>query len=237
MLKIGYLCENEALISSIHGLYGFNSAISLYRLEKVEKDVIVDLEIEILLFEFKENDLDELKQFALLKKELGIRGICLFNNISIKMMGAILVNKIQYYTKIDVGSKYIYVLLLQILAENYPMTLSKEEQIMRLLTKYGCPIHMNGYYYVKTALLYYLEHPDEKIKISEIYQHISTKYNTTPSRVEKSFRSLFNVSAQSLSLDRMSNSQCLYLLYQELLYNRHRGIAYDQLTLSACSFL
>lgn len=237
MLKIGYLCENEDLISRIHGLYAYNSAIQLYRLKSDDKSEIVELEIEILIFEFKPNEAQQLAHFVALKNELGIRGICLFTDISMDIVAAMLIHKIQYYAQIDVGTKNIFVLVLRILAENYPMTLSKDEEVMRLLNKYDCPMHMNGYYYVKTALLYYLEHPEETNKISDAYQHIAVKYNTTVSRVEKSMRSVFDYSAKSFHLDRISNSQCIYLLYQELLYNRKRGIAYDQLNLSTCSFL
>ncbi|MDD3048737.1 MAG: sporulation initiation factor Spo0A C-terminal domain-containing protein [Bacilli bacterium] len=67
------------------------------------------------------------------------------------------------------------------------------QNLTSLLHDLGIPSHLNGYLYLKESILI-LSLQTKKIYITkEIYPLVALKYNTTPSRVERSIRTAIEI--------------------------------------------
>lgn len=68
---------------------------------------------------------------------------------------------------------------------------SKIDDTLKLL---GVPCRLDGFDYLSTAILYCLENYGEKMCFNkELYPYIAKKYDSTPSRVERSIRHAIEV--------------------------------------------
>lgn len=69
-----------------------------------------------------------------------------------------------------------------------------EKYVTSLLLQIGIPAHMNGYKYLRQAILTVLAHPDVLDCVSQsLYPAIAEACDTTPSRVERSIRHAITV--------------------------------------------
>lgn len=86
------------------------------------------------------------------------------------------------------------------------MTFNQEAIITDLLHNLGVPSHINGFKYMKEGILlmYNSNHPIAYIT-KDIYPEISRRYNTTPSRVERSIRHAIELSWNRGDVDLMDN--------------------------------
>jgi hypothetical protein len=63
-----------------------------------------------------------------------------------------------------------------------------EEQIGGFILKAGVPKHVNGYHYIKEAISIYIKEKGMIPIVKELYPAVAEKFNSTPSRVERSIR-------------------------------------------------
>lgn len=84
---------------------------------------------------------------------------------------------------------------------------SKEEsgQIVELLKKIGIPCYLKGYYYIKTAIEYYLSFPkgESPLMTKELYPYIAKKYQSTPLRVERTIRHAIETNWNRAGIDKI----------------------------------
>lgn len=71
----------------------------------------------------------------------------------------------------------------------------KEKKVTELLKMIGIPVHIKGYAYTKTAILWVLEKPDSAgfLATKELYPYVAKEYSTTASRVERAIRHAFEL--------------------------------------------
>lgn len=79
-------------------------------------------------------------------------------------------------------------------AEETPQR-SEEEQVIQILKACGIPLNLNGYTYIKAAVLHLLEskNPTAVSTTKEIYPYVAKKYSTTPTLVERGIRHAIEV--------------------------------------------
>lgn len=62
-------------------------------------------------------------------------------------------------------------------------------KLSNILISVGIPANTRGYYYLRSAIIMVLQHPDYSRSITKsLYPIVAKEYNTTPSRVERSIR-------------------------------------------------
>lgn len=70
-----------------------------------------------------------------------------------------------------------------------PKSTNVNALIIRTLNEFGIPANINGYYYLKHALVLSLKDPSLiKYMTKGVYPQVADHYDTTPSRVERSIR-------------------------------------------------
>ena len=67
-------------------------------------------------------------------------------------------------------------------------------EISQLLHNLGIPSHIRGYKYIRDGILIIYNNESLSLITKEIYPQIASKYNTTPSRVERAIRHAIEVS-------------------------------------------
>ena len=71
---------------------------------------------------------------------------------------------------------------------------SLEEKVSRILHEIGMPAHINGYRYVRKAIILVLENPKMIEGVTKVlYPEIAKEFDTTPSRVERGIRHAIEV--------------------------------------------
>ena len=68
-----------------------------------------------------------------------------------------------------------------------------ELQITELIHQIGIPVHMRGYKYIKEAINIYIKEKGQLTITGELYPKVAGKFNSTPSRVERSIRHAIEV--------------------------------------------
>lgn len=77
-----------------------------------------------------------------------------------------------------------------------------EEKVTALILKLGVPANINGYKYLRTAIMMVAMDPDNIMSITKrLYPSIASKYKTTCSRVERGMRHAIEVACQRGDID------------------------------------
>lgn len=71
----------------------------------------------------------------------------------------------------------------------YSMDSELEVLITSILHQIGVPAHIKGYYYLRSSIILAVKHPEIINAVTKkLYPAIASKYDTTPSRVERAIR-------------------------------------------------
>jgi len=65
--------------------------------------------------------------------------------------------------------------------------------VTKLILKIGIPAHLNGYSYIRSAIIYFMNAKNDISITKEIYPEVAKQYNTTSSRVERGIRHAIEV--------------------------------------------
>ncbi len=76
-------------------------------------------------------------------------------------------------------------------------------RITKLLHDLGIPSHIKGYEYVREGIIMVYENPINRGITKVIYPNIASKYNTTPTKVERAIRHAIEVGWNRGDLDLM----------------------------------
>ena len=81
-------------------------------------------------------------------------------------------------------------------------TVSKDVQLSKLLKKLGIPVNLNGYNYIRYALLICCENPSIMVNITKtLYPAIAKKFNINYNQAERSIRYAIHYSWNNTSHD------------------------------------
>lgn len=86
--------------------------------------------------------------------------------------------------------------LIMLVARKFSLEMRKElvEVVTDVIRSYGIPAHLNGYSYLRSAIILAVE--DEALQnnyTKKLYPSVAEKHKTTPSSVERSMRNAINV--------------------------------------------
>ena len=199
MFKIGYYVNNVSFVDKILSLSSFNHEYLIYELNSDDIDEIIDLKLDLIIYDFYPNEVYKLEKFEKIKEELNIKGICVLNEYSDDLIEIILKYHVRYLCDSSICAKALYVMILRILNENINRNTSIYERVDTILIKKNLPIHLKGTCYLKSCILYFKENKQGEFLMKEVYDTIAKKHHTTSSRVEKNIRSAIDMSGSSLS--------------------------------------
>ncbi len=119
-----------------------------------------------------------------------------------------------------------------------PMAETAEMLVASLLLSLGMPAHLNGYRFIRQAVLMVLDRPDMLSNITcTLYPAVARQFNTTASRVERSIRhaiyvtwtqggpEIFNKALESRAFtyaDKPTNCEMIALLSERVRYRLGR---------------
>lgn len=212
MIKIGYVTENKRIIENLYHCYAYNSLIQIYQLEDIQLDEIKSKEIDILLFECRNDHDKRIDRFQRIKEKIRIRGICVYSVMSEWLIKMLYDLQIEYYCDMDADGLQLYLLILRILRENKNINFSLYDRSILLCDKYVIPKHLSGRKYIIQALM--ILHEQNHSSMKDLYDQIARLEKTTSSRVERNIRMV--ISKSHLILRSMTNRECLQYLLNEL---------------------
>ena len=199
MFKIGYYVRDISFIHKILKLSCFDHEYLLYELNSDSINEIIDLKLDLLIFDFYPDEIDKLENFEKIKEEIHIKGICVLSDYSDELVDLVLKYHIRYLCDLGISEKALYVMILRILNENVNRNTSIYERIDSILIKKSLSIHLKGTIYIKSCILYFIENKQGEFLMKDVYDTIAKKHHTTSSRVEKNIRSAIDMSGSSLS--------------------------------------
>ena len=106
-------------------------------------------------------------------------------------------------------------------------------EIETLLSELGIPCHVKGYNALVEAIRYVIENPRHDGMTKEVYPAIAMKFNTIPSRIERTIRHAIELSFSRADVeilacffgrtvdyrkDKPTNSEFIYRLAREIRY-------------------
>lgn len=81
-----------------------------------------------------------------------------------------------------------------------------EAQITNIIHEIGIPAHIKGYFYIREAIYMVINNVELLSAVTkELYPSIASKYNTTPSRVERAIRHAIEVAWSRGSVETLNN--------------------------------
>ena len=212
MVKVGYYVKNKEFEKKIMKLSFYDHEILVYELNTYDLEEIRRLKIDILIFDFYPNALSSIQQFEKIKEILKIKGICVLSEYSDDLVEFILNLHIQHICDLSMSDKALYVMVLRIINETKKIQISIYDRIENVCRSKGIAVHLKGYEFIKSAILYLFENNQNEFRMKDIYDTIAKKYHTTSSRVEKNMRLAIHASGASLS-----NSKFIHMCYKEIL--------------------
>lgn len=213
MIKIATLLKNEAFLHKVWNMISYDSEIIIYELKSHDEEMIRKLKIDVIIFDFYDQDELKLEQFEKIKENLNIKGICVLGEYSQELVKKVLQAQIPYLCDLTINETALYVLLLTIINENKQIKIPLHDKIDKICTARNLSDHLKGYEYVKTAILYYIENEKKSYRMKDVYDTIAKKYHTTGSRVEKNMRLAIHASGSKLSNARFVNDcykECIH---------------------------
>jgi two-component system response regulator (stage 0 sporulation protein A) len=81
----------------------------------------------------------------------------------------------------------------------------EEATLSDLLHKLGIPSHIRGYKYIRDGILIVYHNKNISYITKDVYPEIASKYNTTPTRVERAIRHAIEVSWNRGNWDMMED--------------------------------
>lgn len=220
MVKIGYLIQNQQMIQHLHACYTLNSEIQLIALKSEEERELIEKNIDLVIFDFYDQESERLDRFEQVRSHLGIRGICILESYSPIMIELILKHRIQYYCDSHISKEGLCLLVLRLMRDDHLLS-SINERITQCMKETQIPQHLMGYDYIKTAILYVVEHEHQEFNMQDIYQMIARKYQTTQSRVERNMRKAISSSTMNEGIEKMSNLKFVMQCYQRCKEVKH----------------
>lgn len=214
MIKIGYLVQNQELIVKLHACYTLKREILMLALKTETEQELIDLGIDIVIFDFGDADGQRLDHFEEVKAKCGIRGICIVESYSPVLVDSILKHHIQFYCDSHISVEGLKLLVLRLISEDPLLQLSTLDLIEKGLKDTHIPKHLKGYEYLKTALFYMFDHEFETFTVKEIYKAIAIKHQTTQTRVERNIRKAIQSAKERKGLEKMSNYKYILQLYK-----------------------
>lgn len=95
----------------------------------------------------------------------------------------------------------------------------EESRVSLLIQKLGIPIHLNGFHYMKTAVMLMGQCNGTMKTMQQLYREIARIHNTTASRVEKAMRNAihhaYHQPDQEMRL-KPTNSQLIHHIYEQM---------------------
>ncbi len=101
--------------------------------------------------------------------------------------------------------------------------LNDEGTVSQLIQDMGIPVHLNGFRYIKTAVIFLLQRNDQKLLMHQLYKEIARIHMTTSSRVEKAIRDAIDYAYRfvpeqiQIQHRKPTNSQLIHLVYERML--------------------
>lgn len=214
MIKIGLLCS-LSLQQKCYSLMNYDTTIQL---SVVSYEKIKDTVFDCIIFEMK--DKEAFQVYRQYQEKYQIETIFVFEQLNYEVIEIILKHHLLYYCLKDTSILEMYVLILRIVNENPILKTNIYDQIEAVLQQNGFPKHLNGYQYMKTLLLYRLQHPFVTVKMKDLYQITANFHQTTASRVEKSLRKVIEESCKAFNRERLSNARSVNDLIEQLERNQ-----------------
>jgi len=95
-----------------------------------------------------------------------------------------------------------------------------EADVAKMLLQLGIPVHLNGYRFIKSAVIILYQYDGQPISMVQLYKEIARIHMTTTSRVEKAVRDAveyaYRTEGNQLSAwkQKPTNSQVIYHIYE-----------------------
>lgn len=160
------------------------------------------------------------------------RLLCLFRHLN-KEMIAVLTN---YHVRYFLVEPYTTKQLIEAISLeeecSFPLIVKEESiegSVVELMVNLGLPPHLNGFHYIKTAVILSFE-SNEKLKqtMKHMYSLTAKKHNTTSVRVEKSIRTAVDYAYRKqpericIYHTKPTSSQVIYYISEKLKENEKR---------------
>lgn len=210
MIKIGYYIKNQTLKEKIWELVALDHEFLLYELKDGTMEEASELKSDLIIFDFYPNDSHLFEYFVSLKQQNHIRGICILESYTDELIQMILSHHIQYFCDFDIRIQTLYVMCLSALSADGKLKMSLYERIERVCRLHSVPVHLKGFDYLKSAIVYYVENEKREFRMKDLYDTIAKRHHTTSSRVEKNMRMAIQQSGSTLS-----NSKFIYECFRE----------------------
>lgn len=95
-----------------------------------------------------------------------------------------------------------------------------KKEIKQELLNIGVPIHLLGFKYLTTAILFYIENYTKDITMKDIYKELNKKHNVKKIKAERDIRYIFQ-SVKDLKVDLKSFSNKSFIIYiSEKIYEK-----------------
>lgn len=97
-----------------------------------------------------------------------------------------------------------------------------EAMVSQLIQNMGIPVHLNGFRYIKTAVIYLLHENHQGLLMHQLYKEIARIHTTTASRVEKAIRDAIDYAYRidpthiQIQQRKPTNSQLIHLTYERM---------------------
>lgn len=107
------------------------------------------------------------------------------------------------------------------------LSLDLERMVAEEIAALGIPIHLNGYQYIKTAVMILLRDSEGILSMKQLYKESARIHKTTVSRVEKAIRGAIDYAYRTdpkriqIQGRRATNSQLIHMIYEQLRMRTH----------------
>lgn len=93
-----------------------------------------------------------------------------------------------------------------------------KKKIKKELIKIGVPVHLLGFKYLTTAILFYIENHTKDITMNDIYKEINRKHNVKVVKAERDIRYVFqNIKDLKIDLEKFSNKKFIIYISEKMI--------------------
>lgn len=96
-----------------------------------------------------------------------------------------------------------------------------EQEIKNNLKKVGVPVHLLGYKYLVTAILFYIQ--NENVTMADIYKEINKRHNVKKTKAERDIRYILQTYTIDFALNKITNKSFIIYFSEEILEKLKKG--------------